>query len=67
MVSTENLRKIIRNKEVNITRLAKETGIPYMCLYDSLKSMHRNRELRADELLKVCACLGIDPRRLLNK
>lgn len=58
---TRNLAKYIQDKGINITKLAKETGIAYWILYDSLLNSERKRELRFGEALSICAFLGVNP------
>ncbi len=41
--------------------MARDTGIPYMALYDSLLNDERDREIRGRELLRVCKFLGVNP------
>jgi DNA-binding Xre family transcriptional regulator len=67
MIATKTLAEIVKKEKVNITWLSSVTRIPYMNLYNSLKSSQRERELRADELLLICDAIGVDPRRLLQK
>jgi DNA-binding Xre family transcriptional regulator len=67
MIATKKLAGIIKEKKVNIRWLSSVTGLPYMNLYNSLRSSQRSRELRADELLLVCDAIGVDPRCLLQK
>lgn len=60
-IPTRNLSKYVSDKGINITRMAKVTGIPYGALYDSLSNSSRERDLRLGEALSVCAFLGVDP------
>lgn len=60
-VPTRNLSKYVCDKGINVTKMAKATGIPYGALYDSLLNSARNRDLRLGEALSVCAFLGVDP------
>lgn len=52
----------IRKKGINLSKLSRDTGLPYMALYDSLLNTERNRDLRDEEFLEVCAFLSVDPR-----
>ncbi len=61
-IPTRNIAKYVRDKGINVTKLSKSTGIPYMALYDSLLNSERNRDLRLGEALSVCAFLEVDPR-----
>ncbi len=58
---TRNLGIYVKNKGINLTNMAKSTGIPYGSLYDSLLNSKRQRDLRLGEALAVCAFLGVDP------
>lgn len=60
-IPTRNLREYVGERGINLTRVAKKTGIPYMALYDSLSQKGRERDLRVGEFLSVCTFLGIDP------
>lgn len=60
-IPTRNLGKYVRDKGINVTNLAKSTGISYWALYNSLLNPEKNRDLRLGEALSVCAFLGIDP------
>ena len=61
---TTEISEYVRNKGINISRMARETGIPYNCLHASLGMSDRERELRADEFIKVCKYLEIDPMNI---
>jgi len=52
------LSNTIKNKGISITKIAKETGIPYSILQPSFKG---HRQLRADEFFAVCAFLDVEP------
>lgn len=58
---TENLSRYVKDKGINVSKLARDTGLSYMALYDSLLSERRDREIRGNELLKVCKFLGVNP------
>lgn len=60
-ILTENLSRYVKDKGINVSKLARDTGLPYMALYDSLLSERRDREIRGNELLKVCKFLGVNP------
>lgn len=66
-VPTRNLRKYVKSKGINLTNMAKSTGISYGSLYDSLLSSKRERDLRLGEALAVCAFLGVDPMDFADK
>ena len=58
---TSNVAKYVSDKGINIAKLARETKIPYQSLYVSLGERSRGRELRAEEFLKICHFLDMDP------
>jgi len=66
-IVTERVSSYVRNKGISIKKIARDTGIAYMALYDSLANQGRNRELRDEEFLKICLFLDIDPRRFADK
>ena len=55
---TKLLSDYIKQKGFSISKIAKETGIPYSALYDSLSNDSRDRDLRIDEFVKVCQFIG---------
>lgn len=59
--TTKKLANFIRLKGIALTRISIETGIPYSTLHNSMKY---ERPLRADEFLKICEFVGIDPMAL---
>lgn len=58
---TRNLSRYIKDKGINVSKMSRDTGIPYMALYDSLLNDERERDIRGGELIKVCAFLGVNP------
>ena len=58
---TENVAKYINNKAINLTKMSKEIDVEYGVLYDSIGNKRRGRDLRDDELIKVCKFLGVNP------
>lgn len=64
---TVKVSEYVRNKGINISKMSRDTGVPYMALYDSLLNSERQRDLRDNEFLEVCDFLGIDPREFANK
>lgn len=64
---TSNVSNYVRNKGINLSKVARDTGISYMALYDSLLNDERKRDLRDEEFLKVCDFLGVDPRDFADK
>ncbi len=64
---TEELANYIRKNNYNLASIARETGIPYMALYDSLFNSSRSRQLRVSEYFAVCSCLGVSPGQLQER
>lgn len=60
----KQLHKIIRSRGINLSEMARLTGVPYRALYDSLMNAPRKREIRGRELVKMCKFLEVDPRTL---
>lgn len=58
---TKNLSRYVKDKGINVSKMSRDTGIPYMALYDSLLNDERDREIRGSELLKVCEFLERNP------
>lgn len=61
MGRTQMLSEYVRKTGINLTKMSKETKIPYMTLYDSLANDKRDRELRVDEFFAICKFLGKNP------
>lgn len=64
---TANVSAYIKKMGINLTKVSKDTGIPYMALYDSLFNKDRNRDLKAKEFIAVCEFLGVDPMDFADK
>ena len=60
-IPTRNLRRYVQEKGINLSKMSRDTKIPYMSLYDSLQNPARERDLRAGEMLSVCMFLDVDP------
>ena len=43
MGATKNLARHVQENSVNLSAMSRETGIPYMALYDSLANKKRAR------------------------
>lgn len=54
----------IDERGIRISAVSEKTGVRYSLLQPSLKG---RRELRAEELLAVCAFLGLDPMSLMEE
>lgn len=64
---TRNLSNYVKQTKVNVSKMARDTGIHYMVLYDSLISDSRDRNLRVGEYFLICEFLGVDPRMFANR
>lgn len=62
-IVTKNLSDYVRSKGINLSKMSRETGIPYVALYRSLTG---SRAIRGDELLKICGYLEVDPMLFEN-
>ena len=58
---TKNISRYVREKGINVSKMARDTGLSYMALYDSLLNDERNREIRGKELIAICKFLDINP------
>lgn len=58
----ENISNYVKSKGIRLSVMSRETGIPYMTLYDSLMNDKKRRPIRGKELICVCTFLGVDPR-----
>lgn len=58
---TRNLSRYVKDRGINVSKMARDTGLPYMSLYDSLLNAERDRDIRGRELLLVCSFLGVNP------
>ncbi len=58
---TRNVSEYVRNKGINLSKLSRDTQIPYTAIYDSLANPDRGRDLRDYEFLKICTFLGVNP------
>lgn len=64
---TRNLAIYVRDKNINLSQMHRETGISYMALYDSLMNPDRDRNLRAGELVAICKFLDVNPMDFADK
>ena len=60
-IMTQRLSKYIKEKGFNLSLMSRETGIPYVSLYDSLINEKRDRDLRTTEYFKICKFIGVNP------
>lgn len=56
-----NIAGFIKKRGINLSAMSRDTGIPYMSLYNSLSNKNRERPLKASEFLTICKYLGISP------
>lgn len=61
MCLEKNIATFIRDKGINLSVISRETGIPYMSLYDSFFNTKKNRPIKGQELVSVCTFLGVNP------
>lgn len=59
-IPTRNIGIYVRKRGIKISKMARDTGIAYAALYDSLMNPERDRDLRAGEMLDVCKFLGVN-------
>ena len=64
---TKNISRYVKDRGINVSKMARDTGISYMALYDSLLNDDRDREIRGRELLQVCNFLRVDPRNFADE
>lgn len=58
---TKAVGKYIRETGINLSKMARETEIPYISIYDSLVNESRDRNLRVGEFFKICEFLKKNP------
>ena len=58
---TKNVSRYESEKGYNLSKLSRETGIPYGSLYASLCDDGRERDLRDDEFIKICLFVDANP------
>lgn len=63
----KNIAKYVKSKGITLTVMAKQTGIAYMALYDSLINERRKRKLRSNELIVICKFLEKKPDDFIDK
>ena len=56
---TKKLSEYVRSKGINLSKMSRDTGIPYVSLYDSLMNESRDRDLRVGEFFIICRFLGV--------
>ena len=55
---TENVSKYVKERGINISKMARDTGLSYSALYSSLIVADRKRDLRDYEFMGVCFFLS---------
>lgn len=60
---TKRLSKYVKDKGINLSKMSRETGIPYISIYDSLVNKSRDRDLRVGEFFKICDYLRVDVKK----
>ena len=58
---TTRIAKYVSDRGINITKISEMTGLEYGVIYDSLGPRGRGRDLRDDELIKICTFLEVNP------
>ncbi len=66
-ITTRNLSKYIKEKGINLLKMPRDTGVPYMSLYDSLMNESRDRDLRAGEMFSFYSSESLGPFGYLNE
>lgn len=61
MTFEEWLSEIIESKSINLSKMAREIGVSYRAVYNSLRNTETDRELRSSELIAICRFLGVNP------
>lgn len=61
MSVTKNVAKYVSDIGINLSELARKADISYSSVYASLGNASSDRELRADELVRMCKVLRVNP------
>ncbi|NBH82858.1 XRE family transcriptional regulator [bacterium C-53] len=64
---TKNLSEYVKKRGINLSKMARDTGLSYSALYGSLIDSGRKRDLRDYEFMGICIFLGVDPRDFADK
>lgn len=62
---TQKVYEIIKERGIPVKVVSEGSGLPVKIMYTSLCN-NAKRKLRADELLKICRFLKINPMSLIN-
>lgn len=60
-IQTRRVGEYVLEKGINLKKMSRDTDIPYISIYDSLRNDSRDRELRVGEFFKICEFLGVNP------
>ena len=63
---TNNISQYIKDRGINVSKMSRELGIPYISLYNSLLNPSSERTLRDIEFMKICYFLDVDPRLFME-
>ena len=63
---TQNLAAHIAKQGINLSKVSRDTGVPYQVLLASIGESNRGRDLRDIEFLKICEFLNEDPMKFAN-
>lgn len=64
--STDYLAEYISSRKISIPNMARKLGMSNDSLYNSLGKRDNRRPLRGDELLTICAFIGLDPKEVMK-
>lgn len=68
MSTPENkLGTYVKEKGINLSKMSRDTGIPYISIYSSLIDEKRDRPLRISEYFRICSFLGVNPMDFADK
>lgn len=67
MSVTQNIADYIKERGIPLMEISRRTEIPYSIIYSCFAENYRNRDLRADELLKICKTLKVNPMDFMDK
>lgn len=59
---TTKVAHYVQERGISVLRIAEKTGLAYGAIYPSLCA-NPTRKLRADEFMRICVFLGIEPER----
>ncbi len=60
-IPTRNLSEYVKATGANLAKMSRDTGIPYISIYDSLANESRDRDLRVGEFFRICNFLKMNP------